>query len=965
MRRMWALAIPIFLVLVLPACPMVGQDVTSLDEIDLPTAQARAVTAQGGGAFALASYVGGNSRDAVTDVAVDDFGFIYLTGFTNSTDLPVTYSIGPGSGEPYDIFVMKLTPDGKEVLFTTIIGGSETDYPMSIEVDAYGNMIICGDTDSSDLPTVRAYDSTFNSNPDPWENVDGFLLKLAATGDRLVFSTYFGGSDYDSMSYATLDDRGNIYIAGITGSTDLPLENAWDWVLDGYSDVVIAKFTSLGDLVYSTYLGGSEDHYGFSANDYPSGIAVGDDGSVFVVGRTEAIDWPMSDILFGNEDQEFYGFLCKLGPRGDELIFTKMLDLGYFHWVVDVGLTPSGDIVITGSTNRDEMPLVNSLDDTRSDTDIFIMRLDSTGSRVLYSTYFGGSDTDRPNAMAIDSEGNIVVVGYTYSYDYPLVNAADLVHQGNVDAHAFSLTADGQQVRYATFIGGENDDSAYDVTVDSDGYSYAVGYTMSNTWDTYGTLFSGLSGSRDGFLVKLGTPDDLDGDGLSNADESAAGTSSSNPDSDGDSMFDGFEEAYGLNPLFDDSTGNPDGDTLTNIEEYMEGGDPYSTDSDGDTLSDSMEYDTLGTCLFMSDSDMDWLDDAEEGSLGTDPLDYDTDLDLMPDGYEDANGLDPLSDDSGGDADMDSLINLREFELGTDANNADSDGDGLGDYAEVEIYGCDPLNGDTDGDTLGDNEEIVIYGSDPTLVDSDKDGLSDPWEVARGLDPGEFTMDTGQAMEATIFTLAIAGGATIATLVGVEFATRRDGMKKIRRLRFFIPAVVFLLCVLLLAPANMEGPVNPGANEMTTNSASFGFVVSDSPYFTETVWVQVSYYMTVFETEVINVIFYKQGIEEARIVLTIESTSIYQQREYASGTLTLEPGSYNVVIQGRSVRTELEQRETDGRNNDQILWTSIRMGLYAIGGLLFVLAFFVMYREKEPAITPAPAVIGFDHSTFG
>ena len=966
MSRKWNIVLSALVVLVLSTSVVIGLDVKTsfgiVDRTEQITNQPMTILAQGGGAFPMLSYVGGNGYDSVTDVEVDEYGFIYLVGTTNSTDMPVTYSLDTGPGSDDDCYVMKLTPDGKAILFTTRIGGSDWESPSSLAIDDLGNIVVVGRTGSDDFPTVNAYDSSFN-DVDPeyeWSSGDGFVLKLAATGDRLIFSTYYGGSNHDNCRDITLDSSNSIYIVGNTNSPDIPLRNAWDWRLSGGLDLFVAKFTTTGILIYSTYLGGGDDSHGFSAYEYAYGIAVDALGCVYVLGETYSEEFPRATYLFGEGLLEYsndynFGFVSKLDPSGSDLVFASLFSVSDFVSMGSIAVAPTGEIYICGSTNSEDWPLIDSLQSTVENSDTFVMKLDSDGTTILYSTIYGGSDSDYAYGLCLDGDQNIYISGASYSDDFPMTNAPDTDFEGLTEAFVYSISADGTQIRYSTYIGGEGRESGWEVAVDPNGYAYVVGYTVSLFLDTYHALFPSFGGDVDGYIVRIGTPDDVDGDYLTNEQEVTAGTSSSNPDSDSDLMLDGYEVLYGLDPLSNDSGANPDGDTLTNIMEFYAGSNPTSTDSDNDSISDSEEHDTLGTILFMTDSDQDNLGDAEErDTTGTDPADPDSDQDIMPDGYEVEYDLDPLTDDSGQDEDSDGLDNIEEYGYGTLPNDPDTDDDGLGDSAEINVYGTNPFSGDTDGDGLGDNDEVVLYGTSPTLVDTDNDGLSDDWEVARGLDPLEYTMDTGEASESIVFALAIAGVPAVIALIGAEITTKREGLRKIRRFRFFIPAIIFLLCVLLLVPADVQGPVNPGTNLIETNSAGFLYTVSNSPYHTETVSVEVSYFMRYFDTSTITVIFYEHGIEATRLTLVIESTSIEQQREYARGTVTLEPGIYEVEIAGRGVLTELNQGRTDGRNNDQILWTTVRTGLTGGAIAFLVVAFFLMKRQTVPKAPQMP-----------
>nr|MDO8082107.1 clostripain-related cysteine peptidase [Candidatus Freyarchaeota archaeon] len=189
---------------------------------------------------------------------------------------------------------------------------------------------------------------------------------------------------------------------------------------------------------------------------------------------------------------------------------------------------------------------------------------------------------------------------------------------------------------------------------------------------------------------------DYDSDGLNNSQEYSQGTNAFNPDTDGDGLTDGqevniygtnplnsdtdsdgmpdrWEVANGLNPLVDDSSGDPDSDALTNLQEYQLGTNPQNSDTDNDGLTDGQEVNTYGTNPTNSDSDGDGLTDGQEvNTYGTNPLNSDTDSDGMPDGWEVRYDLVPLSNDANQDKDGDGFTNLQEYLAGTDPTDPNS-----------------------------------------------------------------------------------------------------------------------------------------------------------------------------------------------------------------------------------------------------------------------------------------------------
>jgi len=221
-------------------------------------------------------------------------------------------------------------------------------------------------------------------------NSDAFISKISRAGD-LVWSTYFGGSGNDSAAGVAIDSAGNILVTGTTSSPNLPVLNAYQSTLGGGSNAFVLKLDPTGKILYCTYLGGSND-------DGASGLAVDSTGAAYITGYTSSPNFPgQTSIAYS-----FQGFVVKLAANGS-LVYSyepANVQIGPAAIAVDA----SGSAYVTGSGQA------------------FVLKLSPDGSRLVYLRQFGGSQTNSPAAIAIDSTGSAYVAGNTTSVDFPVVN---------------------------------------------------------------------------------------------------------------------------------------------------------------------------------------------------------------------------------------------------------------------------------------------------------------------------------------------------------------------------------------------------------------------------------------------------------------------------------------------------------------------------------------------------------------
>ena len=453
------------------------------------------------------TYLGGSIWEDGYGIAIDGSGNAYITGNTYSSDFPTP----PGAydtsynGGSWDAFITKINSAGTDLLYSTYLGGSNDDYGSGIAVDGNGNAYITGMTDSGDFPTTpNAYDTTYNGY------ADAFITKIDSTGTNLIYSTYLGGSNSNDWGFEiAIDGSGNAYITGYTYSLDFPTTpGAYDTSYNGYADAFITKIDSTGtNLIYSTYLGGS------NSNDWGFEIAIDGSGNAYITGYTYSLDFPTTPGAYDTSYNGGYGdaFITKIDSTGTNLIYSTYLGGNDSDWGLGLVIDENGAVYVTGWAGSSDFPTTLGAYDTshNGDNDVFITKIDSTGTGLLYSTYLGGDGEDAGYGIAIDGSDNAYITGYTYSSDFPTIPGAyDTSHNGNSDAFITKINSTGTNLIYSTYLGGSDSESIYgdypDIVVDINSNAYITGKTMSSDFPiTSGAYDTTYNGYADAFITKI------------------------------------------------------------------------------------------------------------------------------------------------------------------------------------------------------------------------------------------------------------------------------------------------------------------------------------------------------------------------------------------------------------------------------------------------------------------------------
>jgi hypothetical protein len=333
------------------------------------------------------------------------------------------------------------------------------------------------------------------------------------------YSTYLGGSGFDSGASISVDSHGNTYLIGYTQSLDFPTTpNAFQTTCGGQCnnstyDAFITKFDSTGSsLIYSTYLGGS-------GTDVATGLAIDNSGNVFVAGTTYSKDFPITAGVFqptcsGGCSTFPDAFVTKLDPTGSVLVYSTFLGGTNYDGVANLAVDALGNAYLNGVTWSADFPVTPGALQTKcgggcsNSSDAFVTKLNSTGSALVYSTFLGGAGSDAGGGIALDDLGDAYLTGVTQSANFPVTpNAIQPTCSGGCisrDAFVTEINPTGSALLYSTFLGGSDIETGTAIALDSLGNIYVSGNTASTDFPTTSGAFqTSNAGSYDAFVTKL------------------------------------------------------------------------------------------------------------------------------------------------------------------------------------------------------------------------------------------------------------------------------------------------------------------------------------------------------------------------------------------------------------------------------------------------------------------------------
>jgi hypothetical protein len=437
---------------------------------------------------------------------------IDLAYYGNQGKLEYDFIVAPGA-DPSQIKLVfegaseiKVVDSG-DLLLTTMLGEVKLQKPIVYQLEKDGHKtLVAGNY------VVLAESAMRHASRSTNHEISIYLATYDASKPLIIdpvlsWSTYLGGSINEVGFGIAVDASGSAYVTGGTNSLNFPVTTGGPIQSSccGPNDIFVTKLNPAGTaLVYSTYLGGSNEDLGRA-------IAVDAVGSAYVIGVTRSPNLPM----MGSSIQSVLGssfgdaFITKLNPTGTAIVYSTYLGGSTDNYGLGIAVDAAGSAYVTGFTFSSNFPGTagSSIQSTSGGSmDAFVTKLNPTGTALVYSTYLGGSGSEVGYGIAVDASGSAYVTGTTGSLNFP-GTAGSLIQStmGSFDtAFVTKLNPTGTAIVYSTYLGGSSGDRANGIAVDAAGSAYVTGHTFSSNFPvTAGSFSQSLVSGRDAFVTKL------------------------------------------------------------------------------------------------------------------------------------------------------------------------------------------------------------------------------------------------------------------------------------------------------------------------------------------------------------------------------------------------------------------------------------------------------------------------------
>jgi beta-propeller repeat-containing protein/HYDIN/CFA65/VesB family protein len=378
------------------------------------------------------------------------------------------------------------------LVYSTFLGGSIADGASQIAVDSSENIYVIGGALSNDFPLVNP----LQSNKTGFS--EAFVTKFDASGSNVIYSTYLGGTapgHVDGGSAIAVDAAGNAYITGSTNDLNFPTTPGAYLPAPGgvgicgnCSDGWVAKLDPTGSsLLFSTYLTGN----GNNIQSVPTGIALDKSNEIYLTGFAYPTGFPITPGAYTTPTEGvLHIFVTKLNSTGSALVYSSLFGGNGNDQAFAIGVDSFGNAYLTGFTSSTDFPVTTTLQEQLVGFQAFVVKMNATGSQLVYSTLFGSGHAF---GIAVDGSGSAYIAGYADDYLFPTAGPMQTHYQNN-DAFVSKLDPSGASLIYSIFLGGSNVDQANSIAIDTFGNAYVTGRTQSPDFPTVNAVQPSYSG---------------------------------------------------------------------------------------------------------------------------------------------------------------------------------------------------------------------------------------------------------------------------------------------------------------------------------------------------------------------------------------------------------------------------------------------------------------------------------------
>lgn len=380
-----------------------------------------------------------------------------------------------------------------KITFSTYYGNIGIDDADVVAVDLLGNTYLGCHSNSQKLPGINKYPYTIR------DGIDAFVVKLNNVEHDVGYITQMGGSKWEAVQGLISDSERNIYAVGTTFSSDFPADiDSFQPTFGGKKDAFVVKINPEGKIMWSTFLGGSNDEDGRYIN-------IDQYGNVYVIGWTASKDFPTTnEALQSKSAGGIDAFISILNSDGEMLTSTYLGgsgdDVGF-----SIKLDSNDQIYIGGSTSSPDFPVKNAIQSkNKGENDAFLAIINKNRSAINFATYWGGEGNDQLKGIDFDALGNMFIMGFTHSLNFPITqNALQKKLNGGMDIFISKFNIQDSSIVYSTYLGGNKRDRPRNFATDLNGNAYIVGKTSSDNFPTTSYAHSKRNGDSNAFMTLL------------------------------------------------------------------------------------------------------------------------------------------------------------------------------------------------------------------------------------------------------------------------------------------------------------------------------------------------------------------------------------------------------------------------------------------------------------------------------